>query len=111
MVIPIQIHRSACGPSMATKTDSSRIGQKPCGFLRTAQEILLNICMQNPVPQLSITDLAVIKTAIDLACSRGAYQAAEMKTLGEVYEKLTTFLDTVIKQAEAEMQGQKGEAT
>lgn len=73
--------------------------------------MLLNICMQNAPTQLSITDLAVIKKAIDLACSRGAYQAAEMRTLGEVYEKLTTFLDTVIKQAEAEMQGQKGEAT
>ena len=59
--------------------------------------------------QLSITDLGIIKNIIDLACSRGAFQATEMKTVGEVYEKLTTFLDTVIKQAEAEMQGQQGD--
>ena len=66
--------------------------------------------MEQPT-QLSITDLAVLKNIIDLACTRGAFRAQEMKAVGEVYEKLTTFLDTVIKQAEAEMQGQKGEAT
>ena len=60
--------------------------------------------MQNAPTQLSITDLAVLKNAVDLACSRGAFRAAEMKAVGEVYEKLTMFLDTVIKQAEAEMQ-------
>ena len=67
--------------------------------------------MQNDPKQLSITDLAVIKNAIDLACSRGAFRASEMKAVGEVYEKLNSFLDTVIKQAEAEMQaGQQGES-
>ena len=61
--------------------------------------------------QLSITDLAVIKNVIDLACSRGAFHASEMKAVGEVYDKLTAFLDTVIKQAEADMQaGQQGDA-
>jgi len=61
--------------------------------------------------QLSITDLAVVKNIIDLACSRGAFRAPEMKAVGEVYEKLTMFLDTVIKQAEADMQaGQQGDA-
>lgn len=65
--------------------------------------------MDNQTSQLSITDLAVIKNVIDLACSRGAFQAAEMKAVGEVYDKLVTFLDTVIKQAEHEMQGQQGD--
>ena len=67
--------------------------------------------MDNQPTQLSITDLAVLKNVIDLACSRGAFRAPEMKAVGEVYEKLSTFLDTVIKQAEAEMQsGQQGDA-
>lgn len=65
--------------------------------------------MDNQTSQLSITDLAVIKNVIDLACSRGAFQAAEMKAVGEVYDKLVTFLDTVIKQAEHEMHGQQGD--
>ena len=66
--------------------------------------------MQNEPTQLSITDLAVLKNIIDLACSRGAFRAPEMKEVGEVYDKLSVFLETVIKQAEAEMQGQQGDA-
>jgi len=67
--------------------------------------------METDPTQLSITDLAVLKNIIDLACSRGAFRAPEMKAVGEVYDKLSTFLDTVIKQAEAEMQiGQQGDS-
>ena len=66
--------------------------------------------MDTQPTQLSITDLAVLKNVIDLACSRGAFRAPEMKAVGEVYDKLSVFLDTVIKQAEAEMQtGQQGD--
>ena len=61
----------------------------------------LNICMSTPTP-LSITDLAAIKNIIDVAASRGAFKAAEMRTVGEVYDKLTGFLTQVIQQAEAE---------
>ena len=61
--------------------------------------------------QLSITDLALLKNAIDVACSRGAFKAAEMKSVGEVYDKLTAFLNAVVAQAEAESQNQtQGEA-
>jgi len=67
--------------------------------------------MQSDPTQLSITDLAVLKNIIDTACSRGAFKASEMKTVGEVYDKLTLFLDTVIKQAEAEqLASQQGES-
>lgn len=60
--------------------------------------------------QLSITDLAVLKNAIDVACSRGAFRATEMKTVGEVYDKLSGFLETVIKQAEqATQQGEQND--
>jgi len=56
--------------------------------------------------QLSITDLAVLKNVIDVACSRGAFKAAEMKQVGEIYDKLTAFLDAVVAQAEAQTQQQ-----
>jgi hypothetical protein len=62
----------------------------------------LNIYMNTNPPPLSITDLAVIKQTIDLAASRGAFRASEMKSVGEVYDKLTAFLQAVIQQAEAE---------
>ena len=51
--------------------------------------------------QLSITDLAVLKNIIEVASNRGAFQAAELRQVGEVYEKLTGLLKTVIAQAEA----------
>jgi hypothetical protein len=56
--------------------------------------------------QLSITDLAVLKNVIDVACSRGAFKAGEMKQVGEIYEKLTAFLNAVVAQAEAQTQQQ-----
>lgn len=56
--------------------------------------------------QLSITDLAVLKNVIDLACSRGAFKAGEMKQVGEIYDKLTAFLNAVVAQAEAQTQQQ-----
>lgn len=63
--------------------------------------VRLNINMSTATP-LSITDLAAIKNIIDVAASRGAFKAAEMRTVGEVYDKLTGFLTQVIQQAEAE---------
>ena len=62
--------------------------------------------MSESTQTLSITDLAVIKNLIDVACERGAFRAGEMKTVGEVYDKLTEFLKVVIAQAEAEQQAQ-----
>jgi hypothetical protein len=65
---------------------------------------ILNICMEN---NITVADLNLIKNIIDLASTRGAFRAAEMKQVGEVYEKLTTFLDAVVAQAaaqEAELQ-------
>ena len=53
-------------------------------------------------PKLTIADLASIRSLIDAACTRGAFKAAEMKQVGEVYEKLTAFIDAVKAQAEAE---------
>ena len=52
--------------------------------------------------QLPIADLASIHSIIDAACTRGAFKAAEMKQVGEIYEKLTTFLQAVKTQAESE---------
>lgn len=58
--------------------------------------------------QITVSDLAQIKEIINLACTRGAYNGAEVKTVGELYEKLTSFLDEVIAhaQAEADQQGE-----
>jgi hypothetical protein len=50
--------------------------------------------------QLTITDLASLKQIIEVACSRGTFQAGEMKGVGEIYERLDTFLTSISEAAE-----------
>ena len=51
---------------------------------------------------ITVADLNLLKNIIDLASTRGAFRAAEMKQVGEVYEKLNTFLEAVVAQAAAQ---------
>lgn len=52
--------------------------------------------------QITIVDLDLLRNIVDLACKRGAFSGAEVKQVGEVYEKLTNFLTAVIAQAKAQ---------
>ena len=52
--------------------------------------------------QITVTDLNLLKNIIDLASTRGAFRAGEMKQIGDVYDKLTNFLDAVMAQAQAQ---------
>ena len=70
----------------------------------------VNIYMNDTTQSVSITDLAVIKKLIEVACTRGAFQAGEMQAVGSVYDRLSGFLDSVIKQAEqATQQGEQND--
>jgi len=51
--------------------------------------------------EITISDLALLKSIVELGCTRGAFKAAEMKEVGEVYNKLTAFLEEVVAQAKA----------
>jgi hypothetical protein len=51
---------------------------------------------------ITVADLNLLKNIIDLASTRGAFRAAEMKEIGEVYNKLATFLEAVVAQAQAQ---------
>lgn len=53
---------------------------------------------------LTISDLNSIKSVIETACNRGAFRADEMKAVGTVYEKLSSFLTVVAVQAQAQAQ-------
>ena len=57
--------------------------------------------------QLTIADLASLHSLIDAACTRGAFKAAEMRAVGETYDKLTRFLEAVKQQAEQAEQAQQ----
>ena len=50
--------------------------------------------------QLTITDLASLHSLIDAACTRGAFKAPEMSRVGEIYDKLSRFLDAARQQAQ-----------
>ena len=63
---------------------------------------VVNICMDN---NITIADLNTIKNIIDLASTRGAFRAAEMQEIGEIYNRLTLFLDAVVAQAQAQEAG------
>jgi hypothetical protein len=52
--------------------------------------------------QITVADLNLLKNIIDLASTRGAFQAGEMRQIGEVYEKLVAFLEVVVAQAAAQ---------
>jgi len=56
--------------------------------------------------QLTIDDLVAVKNIINIACTRGAFQAPEMKSVGEVYERVDAFLNAVAAQAQADGQPQ-----
>jgi len=54
---------------------------------------------------ITIADLNTIKNIIDLASTRGAFRAAELHEIGEIYNRLTQFLDAVVAQAQAQEAG------
>ena len=59
----------------------------------------LNIGMDNT--QITIADMASLKTLIEAACSRGAFRAQEMSTVGPNYDKLTKFIEFTSAQVAA----------
>jgi hypothetical protein len=52
--------------------------------------------------QITIVDLDLLRNIVNLAVTRGAFNALEAKQVGEVYEKLTNFLQAVVDQAKAQ---------
>ena len=56
--------------------------------------------MEN-ITQITVQDLDSLRAIVEVASQRGAFRAAELQEVGTVYNKLTTFLDTVLAQAQA----------
>ena len=54
---------------------------------------------QAPV-ELTVQDLGVIRSIIDVASTRGAFKANEMEAVGKTFNKLDAFLQTVQKAEE-----------
>jgi uncharacterized protein YdbL (DUF1318 family) len=58
---------------------------------------------------ITVADLDLLRNLINVACTRGAFHANEAKTVGEVYEKLTGFLELVAAQSQASNETSQGE--
>jgi hypothetical protein len=70
------------------------------------------ITTQEPQPQegnLTIADLQTISNIIDIAMTRGAFRANEAKTVGESYEKISAFLQTVQQTAADQQANQQAQ--
>jgi uncharacterized ubiquitin-like protein YukD len=55
---------------------------------------------ENNTPQgadLNISDLMAVRSVIDIASQRGAFKAAELESVGKIYNKLNNFLESVAK--------------
>jgi hypothetical protein len=61
--------------------------------------------------QLTINDLVAIKSIIDVASQRGAFKPNEMVVVGQTYNKLVAFLDTVNKQQDPQKEEAVTEGT
>lgn len=59
--------------------------------------------------QLTVADMASIKGIIEAACTRGAFRAAEMSTVGEIYNKLSLFVEQTAAQLQQELPQQGDE--
>lgn len=46
--------------------------------------------------ELTVNDLAALREIINIASQRGAFQAAELEAVGKAYNKLNSFIETVI---------------
>lgn len=63
----------------------------------------VNIYME-PV-QLTVSDMKSLQNLLEAACARGTWKAAEMFTVGSVYNKLSAF----ITQAETQLASQQSQ--
>lgn len=59
--------------------------------------------------QITLADLAQVRQVIELASSRGAFQAGELQDIGTLYNKLTNFVNNIVAQAQAEEQAKAQE--
>lgn len=52
-------------------------------------------------PSLTLNDLAVLRNVIEVAISRGTFKADEITVVGQTYDKLKAWLDSVAAQQAA----------
>lgn len=56
---------------------------------------------QTQSTQITVADLDALRSIVDVATQRGAFRGAELSQVGAIYDKLSTFLASVVEQAKA----------
>lgn len=59
--------------------------------------------------QLTVADMASIKSIIELAASRGVFKINEMSQVGALYDKLSKFLEASAEQLHQQQQQAQGD--
>lgn len=54
---------------------------------------------EQPAAELTVQDLQALKQIIDVSTQRGAFKGNELMSVGQVYNKLEVFLNSVQSQA------------
>lgn len=57
---------------------------------------------EKQAPDLTVNDLKALQTIIDVSCQRGTFKAAEMASVGQVFNRLGAFLEHIAPQQPAE---------
>ena len=73
--------------------------------------MLVNNCMENTTqnsPALTLNDMAVLRNVIEVAITRGTFKADEITVVGQTYDKLKAWLDSIAAQ-QAQAQAQPAE--
>jgi hypothetical protein len=55
---------------------------------------------------LTITDLVTLRNIVDLASTRGAFRANELREVGEVFDRLNQFVEASVAAAQAQQDNQ-----
>lgn len=56
--------------------------------------------------QLTLTDIISVKNLIEAASARGAFKAHELKSVGELYEKIARFIEVSTAQVQEQQNTQ-----
>lgn len=62
---------------------------------------------QQAAVDLTVQDLAGLRSVIDVASTRGAFKAAELEAVGKLFNKLNAFLEAVAKSQPQPEQGKE----
>jgi hypothetical protein len=64
---------------------------------------------QQPAPSLTLQDLVLVAQIIQLTSQRGAFKAEELESVGGLYNKLITFLQSTGALAPAQTEEKKND--